>query len=90
MPPGPIIADMPQYIPPPKQQVMRDMESLIHHFIIFTQGSSRRRGTYCATEAPKGNWDFHYQRREPPSYRLKIRSPSFIHMGAFDHMARAI
>ncbi|MBH0200626.1 MAG: NADH-quinone oxidoreductase subunit D, partial [Nitrospira sp.] len=33
MPQGPIIADIPQYIPPPKPQVMRDMESLIHHFI---------------------------------------------------------
>src|SRR6476619_5762948 len=38
MPPGPIVADVPQVITPPKQKVMRDMESLIHHFIIFTQG----------------------------------------------------
>ncbi|HNA85822.1 MAG TPA: NADH-quinone oxidoreductase subunit D, partial [Nitrospira sp.] len=38
MPEGPIMADVPHVIPPPKAKVMRDMESLIHHFIIFTQG----------------------------------------------------
>ena len=44
MPPGPIMADVPQYIPPPKALVMRDMESLIHHFIIFTQGFKPPKG----------------------------------------------
>ena len=90
LPAGPIMADVPQYIPPPKQQVMRDMESLIHHFIIFTQGFKPPKGeTYCATEAPKGELGFFLiSDGSPRPYRLKIRSPSFIHMGAFDHMAR--
>ncbi len=90
MPQGPIIADIPQYIPPPKPQVMRDMESLIHHFIIFTQGFKPPKAeTYCATEAPKGELGFFViSDGSPRPYRLKIRSPSFVHMGAFDHMAR--
>jgi NADH-quinone oxidoreductase subunit C/D len=90
MPPGPIIADVPQYIPPPKPQVMRDMESLIHHFIIFTQGFKPPKGEiYCATEAPKGELGFFIvSDGSARPYRLKIRSPSFVHMGAFDHMAR--
>lgn len=90
MPQGPIMADSPTVIPPPKEKVMRDMESLIHHFIIFTQGFKPPKGeTYCATEAPKGELGFFLiSDGSPRPYRMKIRAPSFIHMGAFDHMAR--
>ncbi len=90
MPDGPIMADVPQVIPPPKAQVMRDMESLIHHFIIFTQGFKPPKAeTYCGTEAPKGELGFFIiSDGSSRPYRLKIRSPSFVHMGAFDHMAR--
>jgi NADH-quinone oxidoreductase subunit C/D len=90
LPQGPIMADAPQYIPPPKPLVMRDMESLIHHFIIFTQGFKPPKAeTYCATEAPKGELGFFIvSDGSARPYRLKIRSPSFVHMGAFDHMAR--
>jgi NADH-quinone oxidoreductase subunit C/D len=90
MPGGPIVADVPQVIPPPKQKVMRDMESLIHHFIIFTQGFKTPKGeTYCATEAPKGELGFFIiSDGSSRPYRLHIRAPSFIHMGAFDHMSR--
>ncbi|THJ22504.1 MAG: NADH dehydrogenase (quinone) subunit D [Nitrospira sp. CG24E] len=90
LPEGPIMAEAPQYIPPPKELVMRDMESLIHHFIIYTQGIKPPKAeTYCSTEAPKGELGFFIvSDGSPRPYRLKIRSPSFVHMGAFDHMAR--
>ena len=90
LPDGPVIADNPQVVPPPKPQVMRDMESLIHHFILFTQGFKPPKGeTYCATEVPKGELGFFLiSDGGPRPYRMKIRSPSFVHMGAFDHMAR--
>jgi len=90
LPEGPIIADAPQIIPPPKEKVMRDMESLIHHFIIFTQGLKTPKGeTYCSSEAPKGELGFFIvSDGGSKPYRMKIRSPSFVHLGAFDHMAR--
>ena len=90
LPQGPFMADAPQFIPPPKAKVMRDMESLIHHFIIFTQGFKPPKAeTYCASEAPKGELGFFIvSDGSARPYRLKIRSPSFVHMGAFDHMAR--
>ena len=90
LPEGPIMAENSKVIPPPKPAIMRDMESLIHHFIIFTQGFKPPKGeTYCATEVPKGELGFFLiSDGSPRPYRMKIRSPSFIHMGAFDHMAR--
>ena len=90
LPEGPIIGENSKVIPPPKPNVMRDMESLIHHFIIFTQGFKPPKGeTYCGTEVPKGELGFFLvSDGSPRPYRMKIRSPSFVHMGAFDYMAR--
>ncbi len=90
MPAGSIVANVPQVVPPPKPLVMRDMESLIHHFIIFTQGFRPPKAeTYCGSEAPKGELGFFLiSDGGPRPYRMKIRGPSFVHMGAFDHMAR--
>ena len=53
MPGGPIVADAPQVIPPPKPKVMRDMESLIHHFIIFTQGFKPPKGETTPPDAAR-------------------------------------
>jgi NADH-quinone oxidoreductase subunit C/D len=60
------------------------------HFIIFTQGFKPPKAeTYCGTEAPKGELGFFIvSDGSARPYRLKIRAPSFVHMGAFDHMAR--
>ena len=68
------MAEAPQYIPPPKELVMRDMESLIHHFIIYTQGIKPPKAeTYCGTEAPKGELGFFIvSDGSARPYRLKI------------------
>ncbi len=90
LPSGPICADLPEVTYPPKDHVMTDMESLIHHFMIATRGFDVPPGeVYCPTEVPKGELGFYIlsQGGNKP-YRCHIRSPSFIHMGAFDHMAR--
>nr|WP_238339646.1 NADH dehydrogenase (quinone) subunit D [Candidatus Manganitrophus noduliformans] len=90
LPQGPIMANLPTITYPPRDKVMTDMESLIHHFMIATRGFDVPEGeVYCGTEAPKGELGFYIRSlggNKP--YRLRIRPPSFIHMGAFDHMAR--
>jgi NADH-quinone oxidoreductase subunit C/D len=90
LPKGPIAVDNPQITYPPRSKVMTDMESLIHHFMIATQGFTVPEGeVYSAIEAPKGELGFYiYSQGGNKPYRCRIRPPSFIHMGAFDHMAR--
>jgi NADH-quinone oxidoreductase subunit C/D len=90
LPQGPILADNAGVVLPPKEKVMRDMESLIHHFIIVTHGVRVPKGeVYVGTEVPKGELGFYIvSDGTTKPYRMKIRSPSFVNMGAFDHMAR--
>ncbi len=90
MPTGPYLADLPMVTYPPRDKIMTDMESLIHHFMIATRGFDVPEGeVYCGTEVPKGELGFYIVScggNKP--HRFRIRPPSFIHMGAFDHMAR--
>ncbi|TAK04494.1 MAG: NADH dehydrogenase (quinone) subunit D [Candidatus Manganitrophaceae bacterium] len=90
LPQGPIMANLPTITYPPRDKVLTDMESLIHHFMIATRGFDVPEGeVYCGTEAPKGELGFYIKSlggNKP--YRLRIRPPSFIHMGAFEHMAK--
>ena len=90
LPEGPFLADLPKITLPPKSLVMSDMESLIHHFKLVTEGFNVPPGeAYCGTEAPKGELGFYIvSDGSGKPYRMKIRSPSFVHMGAFDYMAR--
>jgi len=90
LPQGPILAENARVVLPPKEKVMRDMESLIHHFIIVTHGVRVPKGeVYVGTEVPKGELGFYIvSDGTTKPYRMKIRSPSFVNMGAFDHMAR--
>jgi NADH dehydrogenase I D subunit len=87
---GPIMADVPSVTLPPKQRVFTNLESMIQQFKLFSQGFDAPRGEiYCGTEAHKGELGFYIvSTGGGKPYRLKIRAPSFIHMGAFDHMSR--
>jgi NADH-quinone oxidoreductase subunit C/D len=89
LPDGPISIDVPGITYPSKDRVMVDMESLIHHFKMACEESSRPRARSIAPpRRRRAAGILHQQRRRQPPYRLKIRSPSFVHLGAFDHMAR--
>jgi len=90
IPEGPIMADVPSVTLPPKDRVFTNLESMIQQFKLFSQGFDAPPGEiYCGTEAHKGELGFYIvSKGGGKPYRLKIRAPSFIHMGAFDHMSR--
>jgi|SRR3990172_1082641 len=90
LPEGPVMVDQPGITYPKRDKIMVDMESLIHHFKLAYEGIKPPKGeVYCATEVPKGELGFYIMSDgSNKPYRLKIRAPSFVHLGAFDHMAR--
>ncbi len=90
MPDGPFVVDMPEIVPPPKQDVYKNMEALIHHFKYVSHSFKVPKGeVYHAIEAPKGELGYYIvsDGSERP-FRLKIRVPSFVNLQSTDHMSR--
>ena len=89
LPGGPVNADDPKVVLPPKRKVVTSMEELIHQFIIVTEGFTVPAGeVYHSVEAPKGELGFYIKSEGDKSpYRLKIRSPSFVTLQAVPIMA---
>ena len=86
--PGPILADCPKVVLPPKQDVVNHIESLIHHFKIVTEGFKTEPGEiYQGIEAPKGELGF-YLIADGSAYpfRMKIRPPSFVNLQGLPQM----
>lgn len=86
--PGPVRLDD-NKITPPKREVMKhDMEALIHHFKLFTEGFCLPQGeVYTAVEAPKGEFGIYLvSDGANKPYRMKIRAPGFAHLSSYDAM----
>ena len=88
--PGPVMIDDAKLIAPRRETMKRDMESLIHHFKLFTEGYCVPQGeAYAAVEAPKGEFGIYLiSDGANKPYRLKIRAPGFVHLSALDEMCR--
>jgi len=88
--PGPVMIDDNKVAPPPRETMKADMESLIHHFKLFTEGYCVPEGeVYAAVEAPKGEFGVYMiSDGANKPYRLKLRAPGFPHLAALDEMAR--
>ncbi|MEW6418861.1 MAG: NADH dehydrogenase (quinone) subunit D [Nitrospirota bacterium] len=88
LPPGPIMADAPKFTLPPKDYILKDMEHLIHQFVLITKGPAAPEGEiYVATEVPKGELGFYFvSDGSGKPYRMRVRSPSFIHAGALPRL----
>jgi len=74
---------------PSKMLIKSSMESLIHHFKLFTTGLFLPKNeTYVGIEAPKGEFGVYLAVNSPNRpYRCKIRSPGFAHLQGLDYMA---
>lgn len=88
--PGPVMVDDRKIAPPRREEVKADMESLIHHFKLFTEGYCLPAGeTYAAVEHPKGEFGIYLiSDGSNKPYRLKVRAPGFAHLSALDEMSR--
>ena len=88
--PGPVISTDNKVAPPSREGMKSNMEDLIHHFKLFTEGFHVPPGeVYAAVEHPKGEFGIYLMSdgaNKP--YRLKIRAPGFPHLAALDEMSR--
>ncbi len=88
--PGPVMVDDRKVAPPPREEMKHDMEAMIHHFKLFTEGFCLPEGEiYAAVEHPKGEFGAYLvSDGSNKPYRLKIRAPGFPHLAALDELAR--
>ena len=88
--PGPVMVDNYKVAPPSREEMKDDMEALIHHFKLFTEGFHVPEGeAYAAVEHPKGEFGIYLvSDGANKPYRLKIRAPGFAHLAALDEMSR--
>jgi NADH-quinone oxidoreductase subunit D len=90
MPVGPVKIQDYKIVPPPRLELKRSMEALIHHFKLYTEGFHVPAGeTYAAVEAPKGEFGVYLvaDGTNRP-YRCRVRASSFPHLAALEFMAR--
>src|SRR2546427_375056 len=88
--PGPVIVDNHKIAPPPREGMKSNMEELIHHFKLFTEGFRVPEGeAYAAIEHPKGEFGIYIvSDGANKPYRLKIRPPGFANLSAMDELCR--
>ena len=88
--PGPVMVADHKIAPPPREEMKHDMEAMIHHFKLFTEGFCLPEGeVYAAVEHPKGEFGVYLvSDGANKPYRLKIRAPGFPHLAALDELAR--
>ena len=90
LPGGEVMTSNNKISPPKRADMKNSMESLIHHFKLYTEGYHVPRGeTYTAVEAPKGEFGvFLVADGSNKPYRCKIRAPGFAHLQGLDFMAK--
>ena len=88
--PGHVMLRNFKVIPPTREEMKDDMEALIHHFKLFTEGYCVPAGeTYAAVEAPKGEFGCYLvSDGANKPFRVHLRAPGFAHLSSFDEMVK--
>jgi len=88
--PGPVITDNNKVAPPSRADMKSNMEELIHHFKLFTEGMHVPEGeAYAAVEHPKGEFGVYFiSDGANKPYRMKLRSPAFVHLSAMNELSK--
>jgi NADH-quinone oxidoreductase subunit D len=88
--PGPVITDNHKVAPPSRESMKSNMEELIHHFKLFTEGMHVPPGEfYAGIEHPKGEFGVYIlSDGANKPYRVKLRAPDYVHLAALDEMSR--
>ncbi len=88
--PGPVMLENHKVTPPARHTMKDDMETLIHHFKLYTEGFCVPKGeAYAAVEHPKGEFGVYLvSDGANKPYRVKVRAAGFAHLAAMDEMAR--
>ena len=88
--PGPVMCENHKIAPPHRKDMKANMEELIHHFKLFTEGMHLPAGeVYSAVEHPKGEFGIYLlSDGANKPYRLKIRAPGFAHLAAMNELAK--
>jgi NADH-quinone oxidoreductase subunit D len=88
--PGPVIIDNHKVAPPAREKMKANMEELIHHFKLFTEGMHVPAGeSYAAIEHPKGEFGVYViSDGANKPYRMKLRAPGFPHLAALEEMGK--
>ena len=88
--PGPVMLDDYKVSPPSRESMKNDMESMIHHFKLFTEGYTVPKGeAYAAVEAPKGEFGVYLVADDSNKpFRMKVRAPGFAHLSAMNEMVK--
>ena len=88
--PGPVMSKNFKVSPPSREEMKDDMEALIHHFKLFTEGYCVPEGeAYAAVEAPKGEFGCYLvSDGANKPFRVKLRAPGFAHLSSMDEVVR--
>lgn len=88
--PGPVMIDDRKVAPPSRETMKEDMEALIHHFKLFTEGYCVPEGeVYVATEHPKGEYGIYLiSDGANKPYRVKVRAAGFAHLSSMNEMTQ--